>query len=173
MRKRLWIQALIALSVTSIPLATISLLAQEPGTAKTPARKGYDATRRVPPYFNQVGLSPEQREEIYKIRAKHMERIEALQQQLEEQEAKMLADSEGVLTDAQRRLLEQRRDAAKEKTKGKTKSTSKDEDDEPAKGKTKSSTKDDGPARGKTKSSTKDDEPAKTKTTRPSSKTVE
>jgi hypothetical protein len=106
---------LMAPVAVAVLLVTISLEAQESGTSKRPAGKGYDAARRVPPYFGQVGLSVEQREAIYKIRAQHMERIEALQQQIEQEETQMMTDSEAVLTDAQRRLLEDRRGTAKGK----------------------------------------------------------
>jgi hypothetical protein len=101
--------------VVALVQVTVPLGAQEPGTSKRSANKGYDAARRVPPYFGQVGLSVEQREAIYKIRAQHMERIEALQQQIEQEETQMMAESEAVLTDAQRRLLEDRRSTVKGK----------------------------------------------------------
>jgi len=108
-------QSLMTASVTALLLVTIPLGAQEPGTSKRSAGKGYDAARRVPPYFGQVGLSTEQREAIYKIRAQHLERIEALQQQIEQEETQMMTESEAVLTDAQRKLLEERRGTAKSK----------------------------------------------------------
>jgi hypothetical protein len=60
-----------------LTLGSLPLLAQEPQTAKpaTPpqaqeARPAYDPARRVPPYFAQVGLTPEQRESIYKVRGR-------------------------------------------------------------------------------------------------------
>jgi hypothetical protein len=52
------------------------------GEAKA-AKKAYDPSRRVPPYFGQVGLTPEQREKVYKVRAAYFERIAALKAQLE------------------------------------------------------------------------------------------
>jgi hypothetical protein len=103
-------------------LVTLPLAAQGPGTgagagtAKKAAGKGYDAARRVPPYFGQVGLSAEQREAIYKIRAQHLGRIETLQQQIEQEESQMMTESEAVLTDAQRRLLEDRRGSARDRS---------------------------------------------------------
>ena len=119
-------RALIVVAMTSIPLGAIPLVAQEPGAEKKAVGKGYDAVRRVPPYFAKVGLSAEQREEIYKIRSKHLEQIEVLKQQIQRHETQMLTESEAVLTDAQRRLLEQYRTESKGKTKEKSKAKAKD-----------------------------------------------
>ena len=57
-------------------------------------------------------LTDEQREKIYAIRGKYQEQMAPLRKQLEELQAKELAACEGVLTDAQKRLLESQRAAA-------------------------------------------------------------
>ena len=109
--------------VTLIPTAAEEPV--QPKSIETPAkpeapaaRKGYDPVRRVPPHFAKVGLTPEQREQIYKVRAQHLERIDRLRRELVEQHARMMAESEGVLTDAQKTLLEEhRRGAAKAREK--------------------------------------------------------
>ena len=80
---------------------------------KPPAeKKAADPSRRVPPLFGQIGLTPEQKEEIYKIRAKHQAQIESLQKQIAQLQAEMLAECEAVLTDSQKQLLALRREAA-------------------------------------------------------------
>ena len=119
MKAAVGVRALIAVALSSIAVVAIPLSAQEPGAPKKQAEKGYDPVRHVPQFFGQVGLSPEQREEIYKIRTQHMKQIEALRQQIETQETTMLTECEAVLTDAQRSLLEDRRARATAKTKAK------------------------------------------------------
>jgi Spy/CpxP family protein refolding chaperone len=112
----------IALGAVLATLVSIPLVAQEPGSTKEAdtkaARKGYDAARRVPRFYGQIGLTTEQREKIYAIQAKHMEKIEVLNKQLDELRAKMSAECDAVLTDAQRKLLEQRRAAGTGRSKG-------------------------------------------------------
>ena len=72
-----------------------------------PAKR--DRSRRVPSNFGKVGLTTEQRERIYKIQAKHHEKIDELQKQLDNARLEMMKECEGVLTAEQRRLLEQLR----------------------------------------------------------------
>lgn len=112
-----------ALAMTTTGLALIVLLAmasgaQEPARPETPAktetppaRKAINPTRRVPYYFGQLGLTPDQRESIYKIVAKHQSKIDALQRQVNESRAQMVTECEGVLTDTQKQLLDSRRRA--------------------------------------------------------------
>ncbi len=71
------------------------------------------SARRVPPYFGQVGLSAEQREKIYTIRARHQARIVELKKELQSASVKELAECEAVLNDAQRAQLNERRAARK------------------------------------------------------------
>ena len=121
----------VVLGLVATTLAGISLIssaADEPAAPKpaeapakpaaTAVRKGYDPARRVPPHFAKVGLTQEQRELIYKARAEHLAQIDRLRRELQEQQAKMMAASEGVLTDVQRKLLdEHRRGASKAREK--------------------------------------------------------
>lgn len=81
------------------------------------AKRPADPARRVPDLFGQLGLTPEQRESIYKIRAKHLVQIDELRKQLAEANKKMLEDCETVLNDSQKQLLEQRRKIAVETAK--------------------------------------------------------
>ena len=103
----------------------VPIFAQEPKTETpqaaapatiSPSKKAYDPSRRVPDYFGQIGLTPEQKETIYKIRAKHAEKIDALKKQIAETQAAMLAECESQLTESQKKQLEFRRvNAAKGK----------------------------------------------------------
>jgi hypothetical protein len=122
------------LVATMVALIAIPLLAQEPKAAKDdskpaeksatsakndakPAEKTYDPAKRVPPHFAQVGLTSEQRDKIYSIRAKRLEKINSLKKQLEGLQSEMMTECESVLTDAQRKLLDQRRTSAKDPSK--------------------------------------------------------
>jgi hypothetical protein len=82
--------------------------------AKKSVRRTVDPTRRVPNYFGQLGLSEAQRESIYKIQAKHQPSIEALEKQLDDLRAQSLTECVSVLTDAQKRMLAERRAHAAE-----------------------------------------------------------
>jgi hypothetical protein len=84
------------------------LLAQEPGEAP----KGNPTVRRVPPYFGQVGLSPQQREMIYSIRGKYAGRAADLKRQLEQLQQQEMAECESVLNPTQRTQLAERRAAS-------------------------------------------------------------
>ena len=83
-----------------------------PATAPAPAKAVRDPSRRVPRYFGQLGITPAQREAIYAIRAREIERTAALKDQIAETQDKAIEDCEAVLTDTQREMLKQRRAAA-------------------------------------------------------------
>ena len=91
--------------------------AQEPTAPRAVdllAKKRQDAARRVPSHFGQIGLTTEQRANIYAIQGKRLEKIEALEQQIAQEKAEMLAQSEATLTDTQKKLLDNLRRAASE-----------------------------------------------------------
>ncbi len=104
--------------VSVIALSAQALAAEEPAGGKPAdaappaAKKAVDASRRVPPFFGQVGLTPEQKEEIYKIRASRQARIDSLRQELTKLHAEVLTECESVLSESQRKLLIERREAA-------------------------------------------------------------
>lgn len=94
-----------------------ALAAQEPAAGRPAdpapvAKKAADNSRRVPPFFGQIGLTPEQKEAIYKIRASRQARIEALHQEMVKLNAEVVTECESVLNDTQKKLLSQRREAA-------------------------------------------------------------
>jgi hypothetical protein len=109
-----------------VALAAWPLGAQEPKKsdvkpatppAPTTVRKVNDPVRRVPDFFGQVGLTKEQREEIYKIREKRLQQVAELEKQVVQIRADMVAECEKILTDTQKQMLEARRRAAAEKKK--------------------------------------------------------
>jgi hypothetical protein len=111
---------LLSAAVMTTLFGGLRLTAQEAGkaqadtTAKKTTKRAFDPTRRVPDYFGQLGLSAAQKESIYKIRAKHQPKIDALEHQLEELRSEMVKDCESVLTDAQKKMLTERRANAAE-----------------------------------------------------------
>jgi hypothetical protein len=114
---RLFAMGAVMATLAGVPL----VLAQEPGATKQTdskaARKASDPSRRVPRGFGQIGLTPEQREKIYGIQAKHMDKITALEKELEGLRQKMYAECETVLTDSQKQLLAERRAAMRDRAK--------------------------------------------------------
>ena len=97
-----------------------------PTTAPAAAAKPKaDSSRRVPNHFGQVGLTLEQREAIYKIRKAHQEKVDALKAQIAEADAKSMAECEAVLTETQRKLLENLRASAGSKAPAKPVETAK------------------------------------------------
>jgi Spy/CpxP family protein refolding chaperone len=114
--------AVCAGSALVVALGTLTLSAQESGTAKKggtteakAAPKASAAARRVPPHFTKLNITAEQRQQIYEVRGKYRERLAALQAQIDQLESEELAECEKVLTETQRKLLDQIRAAAKEK----------------------------------------------------------
>src|SRR4051812_5732257 len=96
-----------ALCGCSIVLAT-SLLAtaQEPkrtgpaeGSAPPTTKRPSDSSRRVPDHFGQVSLTAEQRESMYKIRAKYQDKIDTLEKQVQEVRAQVVSECEALLSD--------------------------------------------------------------------------
>ncbi len=98
-------------ALAAIPLAAQEAAPGKPVGAENPpaAKRTYDPSRRVPRFFGQVGLSLEQKEEIYKIRGKHRQKLEELHKQVAQIQAQMLTECESVLTDSQKQTLAARR----------------------------------------------------------------
>ena len=109
-----------AATLAAAPLPAQEPAAAKPGEAKAPAaRRRLDPTRRVPDFFGQLGLTPAQREEIYKIRAKHQQKLDELHKQIIQVQGEMLSECESLLTDTQKQLLAQRRQASTRSRKSK------------------------------------------------------
>ena len=89
---------------------------QEPSGKSASGKKKSDPSRRVPPLFGDIGLTSEQKEKIYSIRAKHAGKIAELQRQIDDLEAQSLKECETVLTSTQKKMLEDRRKIDKEQS---------------------------------------------------------
>lgn len=85
--------------------------------AKAEAKKAPAKPRGVlPAYYNQV-VTPEQREKIYTVQQSYADKIEALQTQLKELQAKRDGEVKAVLTADQLKKVDELAVAAKEKSK--------------------------------------------------------
>jgi len=100
-------------------MGSLSLGAQESASPKpaekssAPAGKQTSALKgQVPRFFGQVGLTDDQRQSIYQIQAKHKSKIDELEKELAALQAQVLSECEAVLSDAQKQVLEQHRNAA-------------------------------------------------------------
>ncbi len=105
----------VAVSLLSVLLiGPWSTRAQDPATkpSSPPAQK--KQTRRVPDYFGQIGLTPEQKNSIYAVVDRRREKIEALEKQIAAERAEMLTECEAVLNETQKKLLDNLRKAADE-----------------------------------------------------------
>lgn len=112
--------------VAVVALGAIPLVAQEatpekPGGAGAPPalKRAYDPSRRVPRFFGQIGLSPEQKEEIYKIRGKHHPKLKELHEQIARVQSQMVSECEALLTESQKQSLADRRRASEKARKEK------------------------------------------------------
>jgi hypothetical protein len=102
---------------SSIPLGAQEPAVGKPAEGTAPVEKrAFDPSRRVPSFFGQIGLTPEQREKIYKIRAKHQSKVDELKKQLEQVQGEMLVECEAQLNDDQKKLLKFRREASAAKS---------------------------------------------------------
>jgi hypothetical protein len=122
-RKVVWVVGFAAM----VTLGTLPLGAQEPKKADAKpavpppaARKAYDPARHVPNFFGQIGLTADQREEVYKIRSKHLQKIDDLEKQVAQIRAEMLGECEKLLNDTQKQMLDSRRHSAAEKRKSRS-----------------------------------------------------
>ncbi|WP_435011521.1 hypothetical protein P12x_002834 [Tundrisphaera lichenicola] len=111
-RKQFAVVTLSALAVAM--MGGLPLVAQEPANPKAESvpKKKQDRARRVPDYFGQIGLTEQQRGDIYSILGKRYEAIEALEKKIADEKAGMITECEGVLTDVQKKLLDNLRKAA-------------------------------------------------------------
>jgi hypothetical protein len=106
--------AVILSTLAAAMMGGLPLAAQEPAAPKTApaATQKQERVRPVPTYFGQIGLTAQQRAGIHEIQSKRRDKIDALEKQIAEEKAAMLADCVGVLTDVQKKLLENLRTAA-------------------------------------------------------------
>lgn len=131
-RTRAGVLALAFVGVVVLGLGAGGMAAQEPsagkpaeaaGTTAPAAPKASDPSRRVPRFFGQIGLTPEQKDEIYKIRGKHQQKLEELQKQIARVQSEMMAECEAVLNETQKKMLTYRREASAKARKARASST--------------------------------------------------
>lgn len=89
--------------------------------APKPGRKAPDPMRRVPTYFGSLGLTNEQKEEIYAIQGRYIPQIQELQAKIESLRERAMADCEDVLTPAQKKILTEARKTAADRRKAASK----------------------------------------------------
>ena len=117
-RTRLLAAGLVLSATVALPLMAQEEPALSAPPQDAPAAQGktvpktYPQYRRVPTYFAQLGLSEQQRIEIYTLRGGYQARIQELDRQILELKAQEMAECESVLTEAQKKLLDQRRAAS-------------------------------------------------------------
>ncbi len=71
-----------------------------------------DPTHRVPPGYSKLGLTDQQKEDIYALQGKYYPQIQALDKQVDTLKDKRDAEVEKVLTPKQKQLLTQQKKAA-------------------------------------------------------------
>ena len=111
-------------------ISMVALMGVVPSSAQDPEKEkasdsvvktvaAVKAYRRVPPYFAKIGLTPEQREKIYAVRGKHQQEIDALKAKIDELQATELGECEGILLEAQKKMLTDLRASARPTKKAK------------------------------------------------------
>ena len=92
--------------------------------AKADKKAPKKARGRVPAYFAQVGLSGEKKEKIYSVQGEYNGKIGDLKKQIAELTSKRDAEVEAVLTETQKKQLDDLRAAGKKKAEDRKKKKS-------------------------------------------------
>ena len=95
----------------------IALVQKKAEKSSSSSKKKKTFRRRVPNYFGQIGLAKKQKEKIYEIQEGYFNEISALEEKIDELEQKRYTEVYGVLTDLQKKRLDQLREAAEKKRK--------------------------------------------------------
>jgi TolA-binding protein len=91
-----------------------STVGQEKSASKpTPTKVSKKLSGRLPPHYGKLGISSEQRTEIYGIQATYKKQITDLQKQIDELREKQGTEVTGVLTSDQKKKLTEHLTAAK------------------------------------------------------------
>ncbi|MBL8824121.1 MAG: hypothetical protein JNJ77_16165 [Planctomycetia bacterium] len=112
-----WLSGLLAVAI----LCTLSgnLAAQDKGSSKSGSKSGSKSSSSkseakeskirgvLPQYYRQLGLSDEQRQNIYKIQHDYADKLEELEKKLEDMKAERNAKYLKELTKSQREQLEE------------------------------------------------------------------
>ena len=112
-----------ALAIAAATLSwSLTTTADDGPTVGSPAAPGdaapatppitYPPYRRVPNNYGKIGLSAQQREDIYVIRGRYRAEVAELERRIEALSDDEMEECSAVLTDSQRSLLEQLRKAS-------------------------------------------------------------
>jgi len=124
-----WLSGLLAVAI----LCTLSgtLAAQDKGSSKSGSKSGSKSSKAeakeskirgvLPQYYRQLGLSDEQRQNIYKIQHDYSDKLDELEKKLEDMKAERNAKYLKELTKSQREQLEELKKGREEKSKDKDK----------------------------------------------------
>lgn len=93
------------------PSAPAVVVADTPADPTPP--RTFPPYRRVPIQFGKIGLSNQQKEDIYIVRGRYQSEITELKARIDALALQELTECEAVLTEAQRRLLDQIRAASR------------------------------------------------------------
>lgn len=119
---------LVALSLTILATAVIS--AQDGlQTVAVQKKKRRKLRGRLPNYYGKAGVTKTQRKQIYAIQAMYRDRLQALQDQIDELKAKQAAEIEAVLTDAQKKKVKAFVEAARKKREARKKKRDKEKEE--------------------------------------------
>ena len=104
------LMVVVALVMAASPSMTLMLnhaQAQEDQSNSAEKRIRKKPRGRVPNHYGKLGLSPKQKETIYGIQSKYDDQIEALEKQLADLERQEDEEVEAVLTDDQKKRLQE------------------------------------------------------------------
>ncbi len=99
----------------------IALAQKKSEKSASPSKKKKTFRRRVPNYYGQIGLAKKQREKIYEIQEGYFNEISVFEEKIEELKLKRSTEVYGVLTDQQKKRLNQLLEAAAKKRKSRSK----------------------------------------------------
>lgn len=120
-----------------------TIAAQEPAGKSKTAKKVEskksksappDAAHRVPRYFGGLGLSDDQKDQIYEIEGRILPEIQELEKKADALRDRLMVECENVLTAPQRKALNEARKTAADRRKATAESRQAEADDEEEKG---------------------------------------
>ena len=108
--------------------------AQDSGKSVSKAEKGGDEKGakkktgdRLPANYAKIGLSEDQKKKVYDVQGKYDAQISALEKQIADLKAKESSEVEAILTDAQKKALQDANEETKKKSAEKKKASVKEE----------------------------------------------
>jgi hypothetical protein len=95
------------IAVLALLTASAWLLAQDTPDVKKPPEAPTKVRGYLPKYFKSLGLSDEQKQTIYKLRASYAAKVDALTEQIRALHKAEAAEIDKLLTDAQKARLKE------------------------------------------------------------------